>query len=387
MLTRTRVRFGCLCLALAWLQARPAVAQVFPGLQRSTSNVPVVYMTQAPAGPQAPTTPQAPGRPAPDQMAQQPMAGFGEAAPAGTEGSGSYAPQMLGDSLSYHTNGFFIVGGTPSGPSSSSSRILSLSGTSFRIADNEGPRPEDRMFMNVNYFTGVFHSLSAPGSDRQRLMRLSAGFEKTCLDGDASIGLRVPIFQLNSEGGDTSNAQLGNISIITKAVLAGDDETGSLISGGIALSLPTGPNTIVTQLDLTTGLSTEQSINPTIIQPYLAFLYYASEDVYVHGFTALAFPMDDSVPTVWFNDIGAGFWAYRGNRAAIVPTAELHFTNAFSQQGSEAFPIGVIDTINTTLATHLITDNGGRFTLGAGFPLTGPKPFTWELTVQVNWAL
>jgi hypothetical protein len=218
-------------------------------------------------------------------------------------------------------------------------------------------------------------------------MRLSAGFEKTCLDGDASIGLRVPIFQVNDQGGETTNAQFGNVSIITKAVLAGDDESGSLISGGIALSLPTGPNTIVTQLDLTTGLTTTQSINPTIIQPYLAFLYYSSEDVYIHGFTALAFPMDDSVPTVWFNDIGAGFWAYRGQSAAVIPTAELHFTNAFSQQGSEAFPIGVIDTINATLATHLVTDNGGRFTLGAGFPLTGPKPFTWELTCQINWAL
>jgi len=345
-------------------------------------------MTQAPAGPQAPTTPQAPGRPAPDQMAQQPMAGFGEAAPAGTEGSGSYAPQMLGDSLSYFTQGTFFINGTPLIPPGSSSRgILTLSATSFRISDNEGPRPEDRMFMNVNYFTGVFHSLQAPGADRLRLMRLTAGFEKTCLDGDASIGLRVPIFQLNSEGGDTDGAQLGNVSIITKAVLCGDDATGSLVSGGVALSLPTGPNTTVTLVDVAGGTSTEQSINPTIIQPYLAFLYYSSEDVYVHGFTALAFPMDDSVPTVWFNDIGAGFWAYRSDRTAIIPTAELHFTNAFSQQGSEAFPIGVIDTINATLATHLVTDNGGRFTLGAGFPLTGPKPFTWELTCQINWAL
>jgi hypothetical protein len=315
-------------------------------------------------------------------MAQQPQAGFGEAAPAGTEGSGSYAPQMLGDSLSYFSQVNFFTTPVIIPPGSGSSRILALSGSSFRIADNEGPRPEDRVFMNVNYFTGVYHSLQTPGSDRLRLMRVSTGFEKTFLDGDASIGLRVPIFQLNDEGGGTSNAQLGNISIITKAVLAGDDETGSLISGGVALSLPTGPNTAIAL-----NGATVDSINPTIIQPYLAFLYYASEDVYVHGFTALAFPMDDSVPTVWFNDIGAGFWAYRGNRAAIVPTAELHFTNAFSQQGSEGFPIGVIDTINTTLATHLITDNGGRFTLGAGFPLTGPKPFTWELTVQVNWAL
>ncbi|MBL8796058.1 MAG: hypothetical protein JNM56_19310 [Planctomycetia bacterium] len=420
MLTRKRVPFGCLCLALVGYQAQPAAAQMFPALQRSTSTQPVVYMTQAPATPQAPaapTTPQAPGRPTPEQMAQAPQApaaGFGEAAPAGTEGTGSYAPQMLGDSLFISPVTAFNLNPAlgPIGPvtptigqgssGSQTAKIDSAGISGIKIADNESPRPEDRAGMAISYFTGVFHSLIAPafGENRIRVTRLLLNYEKTCLDGDVSFGIRVPFFQVNTSGnaGDdsvfgfpaaasSSTAAIGDISLVAKAILASSEDESSLFVGGLVLTIPTGPSTSYSIFTADDDTIITDTVGPTIWQPYIGYLIQNTENVYVHGFSSLAFSMDDTFPTVWFNDIGVGVYLYRGARTTIVGTTEAHLTTPLENRGSQNFPVGALDVLVNTWGAHLISDNGSRFTIGAGYPLTGPKPFTWELMFQFNYAL
>jgi hypothetical protein len=343
--------------------------------------------TAVPGAPQTPQTPQAPGRPTPEQMAQPPAAGFGEAAPAGTEGSGSYAPQMLGDSQS-----FFSAGSLSASHSTVGARLVTvLAASGFKITENEGVRPETRVFLGINYFTGLYHSEQLPGEPRVRFTRFLLGSEHGFLDDSFSIGIRVPYFQETDEAGGSLSG-LGSVTLIGKAVLAENRDTGNCLVGGLALTLPTGQNypafqtTLITIPGGGTIEVTEQvdSINPTIIQPYLGFVYWPSENLYVHGFSALAFATDDDVPVVWFNDIAAGAFLYRGRELSVVPTAEFHLTTPFGHEGTEGFPVGVVHTLITTLATHLVWNDGPRVTFGVGFPLTGPQPFSTELIAQLN---
>jgi len=89
------------------------------------------------------------------------------------------APQMIGD-LSF---GFNIGEFAPTNP--------------FKIAKNESPRPTNRVFLTYNYFNDV--TLGHPIPDLQTdLNREVIGFEKTFLNGDASVGLRLPFFQVHA---------------------------------------------------------------------------------------------------------------------------------------------------------------------------------------------
>jgi len=380
-------QFGLLAFALSCVMLGNQLPSARAQGPFRTASAPANGMTfasyAAPAGaPQTPQTPQAPGRPAPEQMAQPPAAGFGEAAPAGTEGSGSYAPQMLGDSQSF----FSAATLSPVHNTVGARLVTVLAASGFKITENEGVRPETRVFLSVNYFTGLYHSEQLPGEPRVRFTRFLLGSEHGILDDSYSIGIRVPYFQQTDESGGSLNG-LGNITLIGKAVLAEVRETGSCLVGGLALTLPTGQNYAAFQsVDDGVTVETDQvdSINPTIIQPYLGYLYYPSENVYIHGFSALAFATDDDVPVVWFNDIAAGAYVYRGSELTVVPTAELHLTTPFGHEGTNGFPVGVVHTLITTLATHLVWNDGPRVTFGVGFPLTGPQPFSTELIAQLN---
>lgn len=56
----------------------------------------------------------------------------------------------------------------------------------LKIAENESPLPQDRVFLTYNYYSEVLDS---------DFHRETLGFEKTFLGGEASIGLRVPAFE------------------------------------------------------------------------------------------------------------------------------------------------------------------------------------------------
>src|SRR5262249_4453869 len=148
----------------------------------------------------------------------------------------------------------------------------------------------------------------------------------------------------------------------------------------------TGPGVSITPFNPTgfAGPGPTDNINPTIIQPWIGGIYQTSNRFYVHGFSSLAFPTDGDVPTVWFNDIGAGYYAYRGGNCSVIPTVELHLTTGLGHQGSQGFPVGVVDTLVTILGLHVACSEGTLVTVGWGFPLTGPQPFANELICQIN---
>jgi hypothetical protein len=62
----------------------------------------------------------------------------------------------------------------------------------FKIADNESPRPLDRVFITSNDFSAVNRLFLAANASSASVYREMIGFEKKFLKGDASIGMRLP---------------------------------------------------------------------------------------------------------------------------------------------------------------------------------------------------
>ncbi len=101
------------------------------------------------------------------------------------------------------------------------------------------------MYFTFNYFQGVNDQvnarLQAPIGYSQ-VFRYIGGFEKTFLDGQGSVGFRVPLDSITANTassrtsgnfGGTSTA-VGDMSIYGKYALLENRETGSLLSTGLA---------------------------------------------------------------------------------------------------------------------------------------------------------
>src|SRR5262249_6773992 len=139
---------------------------------------------------------------------------------------------------------------------------------------------------------------------------------------------------------------------------------------------PTGPNEVIAGT----------TINPFIFQPFVGYLF-RDRDFFVQGFSEFAVSFTDTVPTVWFNDIGLDYFAYRGcgSITAIVPPVEAHLTTAFGHRGSQGFPVGVIDALVLTGGVHFAFAKHALITFGYEFPVTGPQPFESEYVMQFNY--
>jgi hypothetical protein len=370
---------GVGCLALAWAPATAAdsVASSYVATQPGT------MVVQAPAA--LPASPQTPVRPvpapapapAPTPMTQAPMySGFGESSPAGTEQAASAVPQMIGDSLAY-----VIANSSVVPPGGVARPVAGLAGSGFKIADNESVAPQDRLFLNTDYFTGVLSSLRrAPPmvpSTSLRLSREIFGFEKTFLDGDASFEARLPYFQLHDSGGG-SVTDYGDTTLSLKYAFINNhcNDRDVVLSGGVALTVPTGPSTVA-------GTT---NINPTIAQPFVGY-FLGGDNLFVHGYSSLAIPFSDTISTVWFNDAGVGYYAWKGDGCihAIVPTVEGHVTTPLGNIGANGVPVGILNTVVVTGGVSVIFAHHADLTFGYAFPITGPVPFESEYVVQFNW--
>lgn len=247
----------------------------------------------------------------------------------------------------------------------------------FKIAENNSPRPLDRIYLGYNYYHNVYGGLipNAPDVHRETI-----GFEKTFFDGDASFGMRLPFVQITGDGSIGEN-DIGNLTMFFKYAFLNDLDTGNILSAGLAVTVPTGSSF------LPAGFP---DINPTILQPYVGGICNFG-DFYVHGFSSIAIPTDDDDVTSWFNDIGIGWFAYRAQEpdtllTAIVPTVELHITTPLNHRGSDGGgAIPGIDIVNLTAGVTFGIGENSAINLGVVTPLTGPKPFDVEGLVYFNF--
>jgi hypothetical protein len=285
---------------------------------------------------------------------------------------------------------------------STTARVPILTGGSFKISENESPRPVDRVFFNYNYFNNVNlgESNSVPGQtgagslSQVDVHRETIGFEKTFLDGNASIGMRLPFTELAGDG-DLAHSQIDDLTIITKFAFLNDTETGDVLSGGLVVTAPTGQGFTACNITTvpipgggTTTVVTQDNIHPTLFQPYLGYIVNF-DSLFVIGFSSVVIPTDDRDVTFMSNDIGLGYQLYRARGGdewitSIAPTLEAHINTPFNHRGLNDGPVSMPDLVDIVSGARFQFSSGLDVGTAIGIPVTGPKLYDFEALVQVN---
>lgn len=277
----------------------------------------------------------------------------------------------------------------------------------FKIAENASPRPVDRVFFTWNYFddlrgpqTGFNGPLQnantlvtpvpggvatstvntfIPGTPQlvTDLYREVFGFEKTFLDGNASIELRVPFVQLLSNLDGFGVRNIGDLTLITKLALLNNRETSNVFSVGLAVTVPTGP-----------GIDTiDGDLHSTLLQPWFGYIWNRDR-FFLQAFHSVVIPTDPRDVTLFFNDVGLNYWLYRGEPdrlvSFVVPMVEAHVTTPLNHRDAMG-PIFVPDLVVMTGGAHVGMFRNTTLSLGVATPVSGPRAFRVEAFLQLNW--
>jgi hypothetical protein len=281
-------------------------------------------------------------------------------------------------------------------------RVVAPFHAAFKIAEDESPRPEDRVFFNYNYYsdvTGPTTSFGVPHTEvvnttlngrpatvttvtpavpspQTDLHREVVGFEKTFLGGDASIEVRAPVVE--QVGADAiGGSDFGDMTLVVKYAFVNDRVSGDVLSAGLALTVPTGPG-----LPLPGG----DRLRDTLLQPWAGYIWNLDR-FYVEGFTSLVVPTDMRDVMLLFNDVGVGYALYRGGAGfvtAVVPTVEAHVTTPLNHRSADSL-VTMPDLVVLTAGSHFEIGRDAILSVGVAAPVTGPRAFDVEALVQLNY--
>jgi hypothetical protein len=285
---------------------------------------------------------------------------------------------------------------SPPPPAANRSTMLYPTLRVLKISENQSPRPQDRIFYSFNFFDGVNDSintrLNSP-TNNMRVFRHIFGVEKTFNDARDSVGLRLPLNTISADSrlfdplgqfGGTSTS-LGDLNIFFKHIVLENQETGSLLSGGLAVTAPTGPASFAGS-DFFTS-----TFHSTTLQPFIGYILSAGR-LYFHGFSAIDVPTDSRDVTLLFNDVGVGYFLKRVDPAEgdvvnlIAPTFEVHVNTPLNHRGSEdPFDLAATwDVVNLTYGLNVGLFQNTLLTFGFVTPVTGPQPFDFEVLALLN---
>jgi hypothetical protein len=265
---------------------------------------------------------------------------------------------------------------------------------SFKIADNQSPMPQDRAYFTFNDFDNLNAALNrrfdASVKDL-RAYRYIVGLEKTFNEEKGSVGIQLPLDSLTAEStirgsfarpGGTSNS-LDDLTVFGKYILERNPITGSLISAGLAVTPRTGPPNFA-------GANYLVAVNDTTVQPFLGYLW-RRDRFYLHGFAAIDVPTSVRDVTMVYNDVGIGYYAYRnpdpkGWLMALVPTFEVHVNDPLTHGdfNNRLDLTGTPDIVNLTYGINALVGENSVFTFGFVTPVTGPRPFDYEIVALIN---
>jgi hypothetical protein len=270
--------------------------------------------------------------------------------------------------------------------------VLIPSIRNFKVSDNQSPRPQDRIYFGFSFYDDVNAAINqrfgAPVSN-MRIYRETFGFEKTFWDQNASIGLRLPLDTLTANspirGLGGSSTALGDLAVIFKYAFWQNRDTGSLFSGGLLVSAPTGPHNFA-------GANNINSLHNAALQPWVGGIYNVTNDLYFHGFSSIDVPTSSQDVTMFYNDIGLGYYLYRAEQpaerclTAVIPTFETHVNTPLSHR--DPFNLrdiaGTPDVVDLTFGATFVAWQRSLLSIAYVNPVTGPRPFSGELLIQLN---
>jgi hypothetical protein len=255
--------------------------------------------------------------------------------------------------------------------------------------------PQDRVYFTFDFFNNlnpVLNKRFESPVDQLRAYRYIFGLEKTFDEGRGSIGIQLPLDNLTGEStirgkfkrpGGSSTA-LDDLTVFAKYILKYNPETGSLISAGLAITPRDGPDTFA-------GANYLIGVNDTTVQPFIGYLCRRNR-FYLHGFLALDVPTSIRDVTMVYNDVGIGYFVYRSQNPdallkALVPTFEVHVNTPLTHGDylNQFDPTGTPSVVNLTYGINAMIGQNAVFTFGWVTPVTGPRPFDYEVLALINW--
>jgi hypothetical protein len=267
-----------------------------------------------------------------------------------------FSPIMFGDQLGLLTR---PAGGLPSWRGG------------YKLAENESVRPGSRAYLHYSFYDEVL-------GNAEEVHRTLIGLECAGPGRRASFGVRVPFFFVDREFelDQFEETALGDLTFIFKFAVI--NEPDSVLSLGLALTSPTGPDPYFVTPTL-------DDVHETLLQPFVGYLQ-CLDRFYVHGFLSLLVPTHEDDVTVLYSDIGIGWRIERGPGCcitAILPTVELHLNTPLNQRQHDDL-VRFQDVLDVTAGCYLVVND--RTWLGAALvtPLTGPRPFDIELIASFN---
>lgn len=261
----------------------------------------------------------------------------------------------------------------------------------FKITDDQSPKPIDRIFITSDYFNNLYgHINEHDGNGLRNVQAFQEilGFEKTFFDGLTSVGMRLPINTLTASspypGIGGSNTSLGNMTFFAKGVLWEDEETGNLISNGLAITTPNGPGSFA-------GAPYANGIRDAQIQDFVGYIW-RRDRFYLQGFETIDVPTSANDVTLLYTDAAIGYFVYQDQDpnatvSYMAPTLEFHLNTPLNHRGAYRFndPFGTPDTASFTFGWNMLFGRRSLFSLGFVEPITGPRPFNFELLLQFNY--
>lgn len=260
----------------------------------------------------------------------------------------------------------------------------------FKIADNQSPRPQDRVFFTFNYFNSLNVDLNKRLGNtyyNMNIYRELFGFEKTFLDGLASLGIRVPVNSITADspvrGLGGTRTSFGNITVFGKYVLW-QDAKSNLISTGLAVTVPNGPTSFA-------GANYAGGFREVNLQPFVGY-FFSNDRFYLQGFESIDVPTDSNDVTMLYNDIAVGYFLYKSKAhnpiiRAVAPTFETHVNVPLNHQGIlvAGDPAATYPVVDLTFGLNIFALN--RSVLSASFveAVTGPRPFSYEFSLFYNF--
>jgi hypothetical protein len=318
------------------------------------------------------------------------------AAPGGVAGlgggafaTGGFVPGVIGD--------MFSATALPPQPPPLAQRPVVVTAVvrGFKIAENQSPRPIDRIFGDFNFYENINRSyytrLGAP-IQNVRAYRQIYGFEKTFLNGQASFGLRQPINTLVVDVNPRNAPKYprgtftdaGFMDVWLKYVVLANKAYNRLLTVGMDVAFPTGPASFA-------GYPNAVGFRNTYIQPYLGYLWVQNR-WFIQGFSSVMVPTDRRDATFIFNDVALGYYLYQSDSprtdflTAVVPTYEVHVNTPTDHVGFNPKDIGSQpDVVNFTFGGTFVFKRRAFFTVAYVTPVTGPKPFEGELVAFFNF--
>jgi len=281
----------------------------------------------------------------------------------------------------------------------------------MRVSENNMALPQDRIWFSYHHMHNAFQ---LPAGD-VNLDRFVLGFEKTILDGTASIEFRLPMAgSLDPADPSTAYAggSFGNLDVIFKRVLIATDQR--VISAGFRVETPTGSSWSAS--DNAAGPA-RFTLDPSAVHltPYIGCLRQVDDIWFVNSFFQLDLATNvdglsaslNNGPSQEFKlnprpmlqiDIGGGVWLVTPSESTVgwAAISELHLATALDDD--DAFlvdPLGgapnvfvdqvpIRNILNLTNGLQAQISNGFSIRMGISVPLLNDRIFDTEAMVQVN---